>query len=53
VANEGSPLLEVIESKQEKPTENKKILIAGIPEHITGNKLLSEAIAILPPHYNF
>ncbi len=28
-------------------------MIAGIPEHISNNVLLNEAIKILPSHYNF
>jgi 2-(3-amino-3-carboxypropyl)histidine synthase len=28
-------------------------MIAGIPEHITNNELLIEAVKILPSHYNF
>lgn len=42
-----------ISLQEPKKEEEKKIQIAGIPEHITNNKLLSEAISILPPHYNF
>jgi hypothetical protein len=40
--------------KQEPKIESKKkMLIAGIPEHIINNSLLSDAIKILPAHYNF
>lgn len=28
-------------------------MISGIPEHITSNPILNDAIKILPPHYNF
>lgn len=33
--------------------EQKKTLLVGVPEHIANNKLLADAISILPPHYNF
>lgn len=33
--------------------EKGKTMVGGVPEHITGNQLLAEAIEILPPHYNF
>jgi 2-(3-amino-3-carboxypropyl)histidine synthase len=40
--------------KQEHKIEGKKkMLIAGIPEHILNNSQLNDAIKILPAHYNF
>lgn len=41
-----------LETKEETATR-KKVLLSGIPEHIINNKLLADAIAVLPPHYNF
>jgi hypothetical protein len=38
---------------KEETASRKKVLLSGIPEHILNNKLLADAIAILPPHYNF
>lgn len=38
---------------KEESAARKKVLLSGIPEHILNNKLLADAIAILPPHYNF
>jgi len=51
---DNSPTIEdnAIASKQETPAR-KKLLLSGIPEHILNNKLLADAIAILPANYNF
>ena len=39
--------------EKEKEQQPNKIIINGIPEHITHNQILANAIAILPSHYNF
>jgi hypothetical protein len=44
---------QIILKPQETKESPKKILIAGIPEHISDNRMLADAISILPPHYNF
>jgi len=43
---------QIIPKPQEKKAP-KKILIAGIPEHISDNQMLADAISVLPSHYNF
>jgi 2-(3-amino-3-carboxypropyl)histidine synthase len=50
-ANQGEEgVVSAVGADKEAP---KKVQIAGVPEHISDNQLLADAISILPAHYNF